>query len=163
MNEFMLSGIIVGLLAILFWTPYLMSKGVVSLEGSFTAKDRVIAFIPFVNIITAEKRYLGKIGFCTISVILLILGITSRVIIWWNFYDNVTLGTASIAIFWIVIALYLIANILFVRMVISDARAARGIKLLLLSVAYPFGQYYVGAYLGNVIRHMQKKEETFKR
>ena len=51
----------------------------------------------------------------------------------------------------------------FVYNVIHDADALRGGKLILFSVAFPFGQYYVGQYLANVVRHMQAKEDTFKR
>ena len=73
------------------------------------------------------------------------------------------LGTISVVAFWISLALWLIGNMVFVYNVIHDADALRGGKLILFSVAFPFGQYYVGQYLANVVRHMQAKEDTFKR
>ena len=163
MSELVLSGLIVGLIAMLLWTPYLMSKGVSSFAGNIGIGEKIICAFPVINLIRAEFKYHGKIWLCGISSITLILGVAFRVLCWWNFYNNITLGTASIIVFWITIAFYLLSNMVFVYTVINDARAVKGLKLLLLSVAYPFGQYYVGVYLGNVIKHMKEQEDTFKR
>ena len=56
MSNFMLSGVIVGLIAIMFWTPALMAMGVSKFEGDLTPGERLICCIPLVNIIRAEYQ-----------------------------------------------------------------------------------------------------------
>lgn len=163
MSELELSGLVVGLIAMLFVTPFYMAKGISKMEGDLTATEYILCAIPVFNIIRAEIKYWGHIKFCTISWILLIVGVVQRVLLWRFMYQNVTAGTISIIIFWAVIAFYFIANMLFVFSVINDARAITGFKLFLITVGYPFGQYYIGTMLANVVRHMQEKEATFKR
>lgn len=77
-------------------------------------------------------------------------------------YQNVTVGTVSMAFFWIALLFYMISCMLFVYTVIHDADAVQGFKLILLTVAFPFGQYYIGTMLANVVRHMKEQEATFK-
>lgn len=163
MSNFMLSGVIVGLIAIMFWTPALMAMGVSKFEGDLTPGERLICCIPLVNVIRAEYKYYGKLHMVSITSVSFAIVAVARIFIWWNFYDNVMLGTISVVAFWISLALWLIGNMVFVYNVIHDADALRGGKLILFSVAFPFGQYYVGQYLANVVRHMQAKEDTFKR
>lgn len=162
MSDFMMSGLIVGVLAILFFTPACMALGIEKYDGDVPMANRLICCIPIVNLVRAEIKYYGKIRFVTISTITLFLGIVARVYIWRNYYDNVTLGTASIVIFYAVIFFWLLGNMIFVYNVIHDADALSGWKLILYTIAFPFGQYYVGAYLNNVVRHMRTQEETFK-
>jgi hypothetical protein len=162
MSDLMLSGIIVGLLAMLLWTPALMSIGVSKFEGDLSTTEKVLCCIPIVNIIRAEVKYYGKIRLVTISSITFIVACVLRVLAWWYLYDNVTIGTASIILFWGALAFWAVANMVFVYNVINDAAAMRGGKLLLFSIVFPFGQYYIGTYLANVIRHMQSREDTFK-
>lgn len=163
MSELELSGLIIGLLAMLFFTPFCMAKGISKMDGELSAGEYILCMIPIFNIIRAELKYHGKIHVVTLSWILLVIGIVQRYFLWRYMYNNVTVGTISIIVFWIVIAFYFIANMLFVFIVIHDAGAVTGFKLVLLTIGYPFGQYYVGAYLANVVRHMQEREETFKR
>ena len=162
MSNLVLSGLIVGVLAIMFWTPAMLSMGVSKFEGDLTIGERILCCIPIFNVIRAEVKYYGKLHFVSISTILLLIVTVVRIIAWWNFYTNVKLGTVTVIALLVVVALWLIANMLFVYNVIHDADAVRGFKLILLTVFFPFGQYYIGAYLSNVIKHMQEKEATFK-
>ena len=162
MSDLVLSGLIVGVLAMLLWTPAMLSMGVSKFEGDLTVGERVLCCIPIFNVIRAEIKYYGKLHFVSISIILLLIVTVVRVIVWWNFYTNVTLGTATVIALLVAVALWLIANMLFVYNIIHDADAVRGFKLILLTVFFPFGQYYIGAYLSNVVKHMQEKEATFK-
>lgn len=163
MSDTMLSGIIVGLIAIMLWTPALMSIGISKFEGDITAGEKFLCCIPIFNVIRAEVKYYGKIRLVAISTVAVILCSLFRVLAWWYLYSNVTIGTLSIVLFWGAIALWAISNMVFVYNVIHDADAVRGGKLILFSIAFPFGQYYIGNYLANVVRHMQSKEDTFKR
>ena len=162
MSEVLMSGLIVGVLAIIFFTPFLMARGISKLDERSGASDILMCAIPIVNLARAEKIYYGKFKLCTISPIIAIVCIVARFFIWRNAYGNVALGTVSVVLFWLSILFYFISNMIFVFNVINDAGVMSGPKLVLLTIAYPFGQYYVGAYLNNVIRHNKKMEATFK-
>lgn len=162
MNEIMASGLVVGVLAMIFWTPFLMCRGLSKMYDSTGTVDTILCLIPVFNLIRAEKIYFGYIRWMLLAPVLLVAGVAARFYIWMNMYDNVMLGTVSIVIFWAVILFYLICNIRFVYSVINDAQAVTGAKLFLLAIFYPFGQYYIGAYLTNVVRHMKQQEATFK-
>ena len=163
MSELVLSGLVIGLIAMIFFTPFLFAKGVSRLEGELTAKEYVLCAVPIINTIRAERKYFGKIGIHCISTIILILGVTFRVLQWRFMYSNVTMGLIGMAIFWFSLLLFAIGNTVIVYTIINDTNTVRGFKLILLSVLYPFGQYYIGAYLINVIHHMKEQESTFKR
>ena len=162
MNDTLLSGLIVGIIALIFWTPYLMSKGVSSLEGDVSFKEKLLCFTPVFNIIRAEKKYYGKVGLTSIAVVTSIVAIVFRIVCWYKFYSNVTLGTISLVVFYLGILFYIIANCKFVYNVINDADAVSGGKLMLYTIAFPFGQFYIGSFLANVIKHNMNKEATFK-
>ena len=162
MSDLVLSGLIVGIFIMLFFTPFMMCKGICSLEGSLSTKDKVLSIIPIVNIIYAERKYKGKIGLVILSTILLFAGIILRVFVWYNMYNNVTMGLVSMGVFWFVILLFIIANMSFVYMVIHDADVLPGGPLILYTIAFPFGQYYIGTCLANVVKHRAEQEDTFK-
>lgn len=163
MSEFVLSGLIIGILAMVFFTPFMLSKGVARLEGDMTIGEYILCSIPIFNTIRAEYKYLGRIGFHCISTIIMIIGIIFRVLQWRFMYSNITLGLIAMGVFWFSLLLFAVGNFSIVYLIINDARAVTGIKLIILAVFYPFGQYYIGAYLVNVIRHMKEQESTFKR
>lgn len=163
MSPLVYSGLIVGVLAMVFFTPYLYAKGVSQLEGDLTIGEKMLCMIPVFNTIRAERKYLGKFGFHFFATIFAFVAIVARVVQWWYAYNNITLGLICMGAFWLGLLLFVISNCILVFTVIHDANAVTGIKLLLLTIAYPFGQYYVGAYLSNVIRHMQESEATFQR
>lgn len=163
MSNFVLSGLIVGIIVLIFFTPHLLAKGVASLANEDSMGVKVITWIPVVNTIWAEKTYLGKVGFHCIATIFEIVAVVARVIQWRYAYANITLGLICMGAFWLGLLLFVISNCILVYTIIHDAQAMTGFKLILFTIAYPFGQYYIGAYLANVIRHMQEKEETFKR
>lgn len=163
MSQFTMSGLIVGLLAMLFWTPFLLSRGISKLDNREGALNFILCMIPVLNVARAEHIYRGRVGLMTISPIAFVIGVIIRYNIWMNSYSNPTIGTISIIIFWGVLFLYMISNMIFVYTVIHDTGAVEGFKLWLLVIAFPFGQYYIGTYLHNVIRTMQEREATFKK
>lgn len=163
MSDFIFSGFVVGVLIIMFYTPYMLAKGVWSLEDDMTVSQHLVCLIPIYNIIKAEKMYKGKYGFVTFSTVFSFVAIIIRVFIWYTSYNNVTMSLVSLALFWGAILIFCIANISFVYLILSDADAVAGLPLLLYSLAFPFGQFYIGAYLSNVIKHKKVQEDTFKR
>lgn len=163
MSQLIISGLIVGLLGMLLWTPYLMCRGIDSLDGELTIAGKILCAIPIFNIIRAEKKYYGKFSLVAISIVAFIIGFAVRFFTWRYMYQNVTIGTVTYFVFWAVILFYFFANMKFVFNVIHDANATAGFSLFALTLIYPLGQYYIGVYLGNVIKAMQRKERTFKK
>ena len=162
MSDTIKSGIIVGVLAILFFTPYLMAKGVSKLDGRTGFGEKVLCAIPFFNLARAEKIYYGHIGIMTFSPIILIAGIATRFYLWYYMYSSDIANTIRVVVFYGVIIFYFISNMIFVYTVLHDSKAVSTGLLVVYTIAFPFGQYYVGNYLSNVIRHQQEKENTFK-
>ena len=134
MSNLVLSGLIVGLIVMIFFTPFMLAKGVSKLEGELTLKEYILCMIPLFNTIRAEYKYFGRIGIHCISTITLILGVTFRVLQWRFLYSNITMGLIGMAIFWFSLLLFVIGNIVVVYTIINDARIIRGFKLILLSV-----------------------------
>ena len=163
MSEFEFSGIIIGLLAMMFFTPFCMAKGISKMEKELDAKEYLLCAIPIFNIIRSEIKYHGKIHLCTIGYIIVLVGIIQRIALWWYMWDNPTVAMISVIFFFASLAIWFVTNMIYVYTVIHDANAVTGFKLFLLTVAFPFGQYYVGSYLANVVRHNQEREATFKK
>lgn len=162
MSEIMDSALVVGLLAMFLWTPFLMARGISKIADVSGPADWVLCAIPIINLARAEKLYYGRFKLCTISPALFVVASVARMYIWRNMYQNVTLGTVSIVLFWVSLIFLAVSNMIFVYTVIHDAEAMSGFKLILISLLFPFGQYYVGTMLSNVIRHMKEREATFK-
>lgn len=162
MSDLIRSGLIMGVLAMILFTPFLMARGVSKLAEQSGPMDTVLCLTPIINLIRAEHLYYGRFRLMLVSPIVLIGSVATRVLIWLNWYNNVPLGTFSIVLFWAAFLFYYVSNVIFVYTVIHDADVMHGFKLILFSVAYPFGQYYIGAYLSNVVRHMKQKEATFR-
>lgn len=163
MGDFMMSGLIVGILAILFLTPYMMACGISKMEDDLTITERLLCAIPIFNIIRAERKYYGGFRFVTYSTAYLVVIFLVRV--WFIVINSTpipTLGQITVILMWVGILAFVVANMIFVFTVIHDADAVRGVKLVLLTVFYMFGQYYIGTMLANVIRHMQEREATFR-
>lgn len=163
MSDLLISGVIVGVLILLLFTPYQMANGIYKLDGNEPASKKALCFIPIINVMYAEKLYYGKFGKIVISTILFTVACILRPLAWYYMYDNVAIGTASQVLFWIALAFMAISNMIFVYQVIHDSGVIVGGKLWLFSIAFPFGQYYIGNFIVNAIRHMEEKEETFKR
>ena len=163
MSETVFSGLIIGVLAMLFFTPYCMSIGISKLGDDVTMQERILCAIPIFNIIRAELKYYGRIGFATIGNIFLIIMIAVRcVFILVLSVTSPIVGNVTLILLWVSLALYVISQMVFVYNVINDAQVTTTGKRILMSIFYPFGQYYVGNYLANVMKHLQEKQETFK-
>lgn len=140
-NELLFSGLLVGVFAILFVTPVLMSLGIVKVSDDATGKDKFLSIIPLANIINSSKIYFGKCGLYLFATFFMILSITGRVLQWRFAYENITLGLICMALFWISILVYVIVNIRFVYCVLKDSGMTGGI-VVILSLLYPLGQVY---------------------
>ncbi len=163
MSNVMATGVLVGLFFMLFWTPYLMASGIESLNGKLSIGQKAICMIPIVNIIRAEKHYKAKLGLCSYSIILFFVAFALRMITLFFMHEQVVICTISVLFLIGTVALYYIANCLFVAMVINDADAMDNmIKKVCAIVIYPFGQFFIGHYLSIVIANAAREQKAFE-
>lgn len=159
-ENIMAGGLLVGVIAMLFYTPYRMAAGIDRMNGGgYGFKPKCC--IPVFNSIYAEVSYLGKVGFLSISIIAFILSIVLKVCTWLFMHQNTTINMITT---FLVIGLFLllyIANCWFVYMVIHDADVLGVFKLLLFTLIFPIGQWYIWL-VAVVIEKRQYKEATFK-
>lgn len=159
MNSF---GVLIALLIMLFWTPYLMARGVESLGGPVDTGEKIKCMIPVYNILRAEKNYYGGIKFCGISTILFVALTVFKLVTWLFIHANGPLNFIS-SILWILsILIVYIANCIFVFTVIKDSGVVEGFRLVLFTIIYPVGQYYIGTQIAGAILNAQKEAEAFR-
>ncbi len=160
-ENIMASGLLIGVLAMLFYTPYCMAAGIDRLN---TGKRgfKLKCAIPFVNMISAEVGYYGKIGIKTISGILFLVGIILKVCTWLFMHGNTGLNMATTILVLALFVFCYIGNCVFVYTVISDANILPMPKLILFTLIYPIGQWYVQKGVAVVVEKRQKQEATFK-
>lgn len=163
MNDFVLSGLIIGVLVMLFFTPAMMAKGISKIQygDDETGVSKILNWIPIVNLVRAEKIYYGKFHIVSIATIVFLIMFPVRILVWRYMYSNTTLGLITYFGLFIAAGFFIVANIIFVFNVLHDVDVMRGAKLLIFAIAYPFGQYWIGAYLNNVLRHISNEKETF--
>ena len=165
MSDLMFSGIIVGIFAMILYTPAKMALGIAAInnEGEpINFNDRLSCLIPVYNIGWAEKKYYDKIGLCTISTIAMIVIAVLRVCAWWFFYENVVIGTASIVLMYAAVLFFYFANARFVYDVLTTSEALDGIKKWFYVLLFPLGQHFVGSYVVNIIKNNMAQEDVFR-
>ena len=159
------TGMGVGLILMLFWTPYLLAKGVNKLysqEDSLTFGERFLCALPIVNTIRAEVQWYNKIAFHTIATILMILTTGFRVFVYITAFDNKTLTQISVYAFIGGFVLYILSHMFLTWKIMYDSDNTSTVNPVIFGILVPFGQYYIGTYLGNVVRHNQKKVSQFE-
>ena len=79
MNGIITTGFVIGMLAMLFFTPAQYMKGIMQMSyGKLTVKDKVMCYIPIYNVVKAESLYTGKFSIVLIAIgsNLLLSGVT---------------------------------------------------------------------------------------
>lgn len=156
------TGFAIGLIMMLFWTPYLMAVGVESLNGEVSFGQKIKCFIPVFNIINAERNYFGKVHMCGISTLIFTIVTIVKFCTWFFLNQMGPLNFITNILWLLSILLLYIGNCVFVYIVIHDADGLSMIKLIFATIIYPIGQAYIGYQLANVIRNAQKEESTFR-
>lgn len=164
MNSFILTGMCLGMIFMMFWTPYLMAKGIQKLDTGYDLSfgEKALCFIPIINIIRAEKVYFGQYRLCLGSTILFYLSLIARILTATFMNDAVTICTISVVVFVIAFIFLYGVNVWFVYKILDDSDIMSKGKAMMFSIIYPLGQYYIGNYIVNVISHKEKKMETFE-
>ena len=161
MNEFALSMLLVGVAVILFYTPYLLAKGVISLDHEPDIGEKALCIIPIYNVIKAEKTYFGKLWIVTYATIFVIFTTVLRVVVWRFMYDNAGLSQLSIILFIVGFIVFYAANAILAFTIMHDAACVETLTIVAGTILFPLGYFYIGQFLANVIRNNNAKEDTF--
>ena len=163
MSNLMASGLLIGVLAMIFWTPYMMAIGIAKLnQEDVTWGLRFKCFIPVYNIIKAEVDYYGKMKWLSIATLAFLFSCVAKVFTWLFVHSNVTVNLITTLLVMILFVFQLIMNMVFVYIVIHESDALPPIKTIVFAIAYPIGQYYIGSYVATVVKNNRNREETFK-
>ena len=155
-------GIFIGAICMIFFTPMKYTQGIYLLEyGTLTAKDRLLSFVPLVNIIKAENIYTGRVSNVGISTVLFILMTVLRVIVATFYTEHFSLQLITVFLFVMSILVMYIMNVCSVFIVLNDAGVGCLFSRILYSLVFPVGQYYIGAFVPTIVKNMEaeaKKE-----
>lgn len=159
-ENIMASGLLIGVLAMLFYTPYCMAAGIDRMNGG-GHRFKPKCCIPIFNTIYAEVSYLGKMGLLSFSTLLFILGVVAKICTWLFIHQSTTINMVTTILVLALLLLLYVANCWFVYMVIHDADCLDTWKLIIFALVFPIGQWYIRS-VAVVIEKRQYKEATFK-
>ena len=162
MNTFITGGMFIGLLVMLFYTPVCLASAVDKMNDDVTIRSRILCLIPGFNIIRAEYKYFGKLGFTGISTMAFIVAVISKAITYVFMFDNITLNFVTVVVLLVSIALIYIANVWLVFTIIKDSDTMSTSVALLLGICFSLGQWYINNELLAQIRRKQNLESTFR-
>lgn len=159
-----LVSIYVGILFILFYTPFVFTKGIIKMDyGVLRKSDYIKSAIPVYNISLAESIFFGnKVSSLAITSSISIVSIVARFVAIFYFYESEMAQIVTVIIMVVaIIALYINnAIIMFRIMYISDVISIP--KCIVFAILFPIGQVYVGTYISNLIKNTKKSKEVFK-
>ena len=162
MGNFVVGGMFVGLLVMIFYTPACLALAVDKMNGDRGIGNLILSCIPCVNIIRAEYKYLGKIGLTGISTLLTIILITFKVVVYFFMYEQTLINFVALILIVVSIIFMYISNVVLIYTIIKDADVMSGLNAFLLSVVFPIGQWYIRSGLLSIIREKQEREATFR-
>lgn len=148
---------VIGVLLSAVFTPVVMHKGVYKLLGN-ESSNTTVRYIPVLNVIDAEKEYLGR-GFIFYSTIACVISFILRIIVLTLLYQSAIVQLISVVLLMLTIALNCIANILFVYTVINDTAVLSIVKTIAFAIAYPVGQYFIGTLLIKLVNYEKKRSK----
>lgn len=163
LNRIFSASILLGLITMIFYTPMLYARGILSLNGNeLTKTEKVISCIPVLNIIYAESMYTGKISLVGFSIASLFVSLLVRLVVVFTLPTVFIVQLITVALFLLSLIFFFVANAYAVFIVIKDSETKEGFSLLFNSIAFPLGQYYIGTHLPTIMKNLMKEEETFK-
>ena len=161
-REILASSILIGLFAIVFFTPVVFSQGLIKMAyGEVAGKDKILSLIPVVNIIYAEKAYRDSISITLTTTILVTVAIVVRFTVAIFLPYNGILTMLTVVIFVAAIIAAYLLNAIFVFIVINAANTTALPAKLFLSIFFPLGHYYVGKFMAKEIAYYARQENTF--
>lgn len=165
MNAIISSAAIVGMFFIIFYIPFLLAKGVSQMAyGKKLDTGYIIqCWIPVYNIFYADKVYYGTLSYSSYGFIGMIVCTILRVAQWYFVYDNAVLARIFIILFYLGIITWYVMNCTTSFIIMHESGVVNIWKALLYSVIFPFGFFYIGQFLANVIAHNaeQKSDKSW--
>lgn len=162
MENFAIGGMFVGLIIMIFYTPACLAMAVDKMNGDREVGNFILSWIPCINIIRAEFKYLGKIGLTGISTLLTIILIVFKLIVYFFMYEQTLINFIALILIVLSIMFMYISNVVLVYTIIKDADVISGFNAFLLSIIFPIGQWYINSGLLSIIREKQEREATFR-
>lgn len=155
MNSIVLSGAIVGMIFIIFYIPYLLAKGVSQMAYGKKLEPAILVrcWIPVYNIFYADQAYYGRLGFASYGFIAMVVCTIIRVFQWYFMYDNAILARVCIILFVGSIVVWYFMNCVTSFIIMNESGAVNVLKCVFYSIIFPFGYFYIGQFLANVMAH----------
>lgn len=158
MSNIVASGLVVGILIMIFFIPFCYCIGV---EKMYHGKNVPVgkyfqAMIPIYNIIKADINYFGKMWFASYGTLALIT-IPLRFLCVFISTDSAALYNISMVIMIIGILFWYGSQVYTSFIIIHDAGVMGNMKAFLMSIIYAFGYYYIGSILWAEINRRQKE------
>lgn len=157
----MATGFTIGILYFLLVAPYLLAKGMFTLEyGECSGSDRIKCMVPFYNLYIAEKLYNGKFPIIATSSLLTFIFMLIRVAIMFVAPAQITLAVIILGLFIVSLFVFWISSSLMVYKLIDQTDSVYGFKKTASVVLFPLGEFYIGNYLATAIRNDMKASEA---
>ena len=155
MNNVTMSAAIVGMLFILFYIPFLLAKGVSQMAYGKKLEGGILlrCWIPVYNIFYADKTYFGKLGAASAGFVVMMVFTVLRVVQWYFMYDNEILARIFIILFCLGIVCWYFSNCFTSFIIMHESGVVNVGKAILYSIVFPFGYFYIGQFLSNVMTH----------
>lgn len=163
MSNITAAGVLVGVLAMLFYTPYMFAKGVLSINrDELPMSEKLKCFIPIGNVISAEKYYWGKLWLVSYATIFFIIATVAKIGSWLLLHANSGINFVTSIAWMLAVVLFFVANCIDVFVILKETDATSIPKAILLAIIYPLGQWFIGAHVPNILKKMKNKENTFQ-
>lgn len=157
--------IVFGLLFGILVCPYKLAKGVLDLDHGHNRKRTVLDILkcsmPVVNIFVAEKGYKDKIVLGLFGT-LAWLAALGRIAMIFLMPTDVKAQYISLVVMLVLMGIYWVMMIIFVMEILRDSGIIGGMGMIIMSVIFPIGQYYIGTYLAKGIEYDKNREDIFK-
>lgn len=152
----------VGVLAMVFYTPAKLMQGCYEIKYEvLPIRDKVVSFIPIVNVWSAEKATFGKLPTAAIAEIFFMLTVPFRFFVVFNFSGfAINLFSMLLMVFAFILC-YLLNALLVFRILHTADTMSLGAQIVW-SVVFPIGQYYIGEHLPTVLKKEGMEVSTFK-
>lgn len=154
-------GFLLGLIVIVFIAPWKLNVGLSRiLYDRVPISTHIIGFIPIVSTIRADIAYFGGPRFATVANIFMTGAVGFRFYAAYNITDK-TVSLVSVIVAIVSFVLMWISNSVTVWLILRGSGYKKFLSLLIMSIIYPIGMYFIGTLLANVIAHDVSKEKSF--
>lgn len=157
----MATGFTIGILYFLLVAPYLLAKGMFTLEyGECAGSDKIKCMIPFYNLFIAERLYSGRFPIICVSSLFAFIFMLVRIVIMFVAPANITLTIIVLILFVLFTAIFWISSSVLVYRLIDNTEAVYGAKKVFSIILFPLGEFYIGNYLAQSLRNDMRAHEA---